>query len=99
MIRHEQFRDFITGLGFEPPRIIEPGRIARFSTNGKRGDDAGWAKLFPDGECGVVGDWRADQIWTWHAQRNRPLTDGERKALRKRIERQKHEANWSLIGP
>lgn len=64
-------RDFVSaierGLGFSPDanRIV-PGRIVRFSTNGKRGDDAGWCKLFEDGRAGVFGDWRTGEQHTWH---------------------------------
>jgi len=36
----EQFRDAIRDAGLEPLGVIEPdGKIHRFATNGKRGDD------------------------------------------------------------
>lgn len=43
-----QFRDAMQSAGLIPPETIEPGKLHRFSSNGKRGDDAGWCKLFPD---------------------------------------------------
>ena len=54
----EQFREFAAGCGYELPQHIEPGRFIRFGTNGKRGDDSGYAKLFPDLEGGIVGDFK-----------------------------------------
>lgn len=62
------FQHFIGACGFEPPDRIEPGRIVRFSTNGRRGDDAGWALLFLDGEGGVVGDFRSGEQHVWQAE-------------------------------
>ena len=40
------------------PETVEPGRLHRFPTNGRRGDTSGWAKLFPDGRAGVAHDAR-----------------------------------------
>jgi putative DNA primase/helicase len=94
MIRgaHE-FGQFIRErLGCEPPRVIEPGRFVRFPTNGKHGDDAGWAKLFADLGGGVVGDFRAGETYVWQATRERPYTDAEQRAWRERIAREQHEA-------
>jgi putative DNA primase/helicase len=88
----EKFRDFICSFGFEPPRSIEPGRFVRFPTNGRRGDDAGWAKFFPDCEGGVVGNFRTGQVEVWRAKRDRPISEAERRAFGERIERQKQEA-------
>ena len=36
----EEFRDAIRVFGLQPPDVIEPGRMHRFATNGRRGDDA-----------------------------------------------------------
>lgn len=86
------FSEFISGLGFEPPAHIEPGRWTSFSTNGKRGDTAGRARLFPDGEGGIVHDWRSGESWTWQAKRDRPFTAQEARFWREKIERAKREA-------
>jgi len=53
--------------GIEPPsEIIPDGKIHRFSTNGKKKDDAGWYVLHLDGFfCGNFGDWRTGNQETW----------------------------------
>src|SRR3989442_27560 len=88
----EDFRAFIAQLGFEPPSRIEPGRFVRFSTNGERDDDAGYAKLFPDLEGGIVGDFRTGQSWPWQLKRSLPLSDTEKRARHERIKREQQEA-------
>lgn len=93
MIGADDFRRFIASrLGCEPPLRLEPGRFVRFPTNGKLGDSAGWAKLFPDCEGGIVGDFRSGETWTWQAKRARPFTEEEMRAWRERIERERREA-------
>jgi putative DNA primase/helicase len=84
-----QFRDFAASLGYELPQDIQPGCRFRFSTNGKRGDDAGWGILFHDGLGGVVGDWRSGQKQVWQAKRDRRLTSDEYHELQAKIEREK----------
>lgn len=54
------------GAGPDPGEIL-PGRMLRFSTNGKRGDDSGWCKLFEDCRGGVFGNWRTGEQHTWRA--------------------------------
>lgn len=88
----EQFRDFAQSLGYELPPRIEPGRRFRFSTNGKRGDSAGWGYLFPDERGGIVGDWRTGGEHVWQAKRERRLTAEEFTSLQIKIEHQKREA-------
>ncbi len=88
----EEFRAFIAEHGFEPPSRIEPGRFFRFPTNGKSGDSAGWAKLFPDLKGGIIGDFRGDQTWTWRAKRDRPFTETETRSWRERVEHEQREA-------
>ena len=88
----ESFRAFIVERGFMPPTMIEPGRWAAFPTNGKGSDTAGRAKLFADGEGGIVHDWRTGESWTWQAERKRALTPSEYQAWREKIEREKREA-------
>lgn len=89
----DDFGAFIASrLGCEPPARIEPGRFVRFPTNGKRGDDAGYAKLFPDLEGGIVGNFRTGESWCWQARRERLFTDAEKRTWRERIERERREA-------
>lgn len=86
------FGSFIAACGFEPPERIEPGRIVRFSTNGKRGDDAGWALLFPDGDGGVVGDWRSGEQQIWQAEKVQTFTPEQKINWQRAIETAKREA-------
>jgi putative DNA primase/helicase len=53
--------------GLTPPdTIIADGKIHRFSTNGKRGDDAGWYILHQDNvPAGSFGNWREGRTETW----------------------------------
>ena len=60
----EQFKDAMRAAGLIPPDAIEPGRIVRFSTSDKRGDDAGWCWLFDDGCGGAYGDHRSVVVFT-----------------------------------
>jgi putative DNA primase/helicase len=87
----EQFRDAIHNAGLIPPDVIEPGKLHRFNTNGKRGDDAGWCKLFPDLAGGVFGDHRSGLYEVWQAQRERPLTPDEREAFRRHCEQDRRD--------
>jgi len=61
------FRAAMEAHGLKPPTNIIPGRLHRFSTNGKRGDDAGWCRQFPDEQAGVFGDWRSGLSEAWFA--------------------------------
>ena len=84
----EQFRDAICAAGLTPPKAIEAdGELHRFSSNGKRGDLAGWYVLHGDGiPAGVFGDWRSGLSETWRADIGRGLTDDEREQQRQRLE-------------
>lgn len=86
------FRAFIAERGFKPPERIEPGRWCPFSTNGKDHDTAGRAKLFPDGEGGIVHDWRTGESWTWQAARERAYTPAEVLSWREKCELAKRDA-------
>ena len=88
----EQFREFAAGCGYELPQHIEPGRFIRFGTNGKRGDDSGYAKLFPDLEGGIVGDFKTGREQVWQAGRERAFTDPEKAAWRAKLERERNTA-------
>ena len=88
----EQFRDFAAGCGYELPQHIEPGRFVRFGTNGKRGDDSGYAKLFPDLEGGIVGDFKSGRVETWQAGTGRAFTESETRAWRDKVGSAKKDA-------
>lgn len=86
-----EFREAMRSAGLIPPESIEPGKLHRFSSNGKRGDDAGWCKLFPDLAGGVFGDHRTGIYEVWQAEREKPYTSAEREAFRQRCEQERQE--------
>jgi putative DNA primase/helicase len=61
------FQEAIAAAGLTPPdTIIADGKIHRFATNGKRGDDAGWYILHLDNiPAGIFGSWREGHSQTW----------------------------------
>lgn len=82
--------------GLEPPAEIVPGKLHRFPSNGKRGDDAGWCKLFEDGRGGVFGDHRSGLSETWQERQERPFAPSEREAFIRQCEdarREREEAD------
>ncbi|MFZ4760050.1 MAG: toprim domain-containing protein, partial [Burkholderiaceae bacterium] len=82
-----QFRDAIRAAGLTPPDEIEPdGKLHRFSSSGRRGDDSGFYVLHDDGvPAGHFGDWRTGISTTWTADIGRTLTEAERTEQRKRV--------------
>lgn len=107
---NKQFIDAIhASLGAAPDSSdLVPGEIVRFSVNGKKKDDSGWAFLFADERGGVFGDWRSGLEETWQAASASPLTKLERQAGAREIElarkqreteqREKHEHSAKLAG-
>jgi putative DNA primase/helicase len=83
-----QFREAIQAAGLNPPDVIEPdGKLWRFASNGKRGDDAGWYVLHADGiPAGSFGDWRSGLSESWRADIGRRLSPQEDAAYRARVE-------------
>lgn len=83
----QQFQDSIRSAGLIPPDVIESdGKLRRFSSNGKRGDGAGWYLLFSDGiPAGCFGDWRTGFTQTWRADIGRNLTPAEEAAHRNKV--------------
>lgn len=73
------FRDAIAASGLTAPDAIEAdGKLHRFSSNGKSGDDAGWYVFHIDGiAAGIFGDWRTGLFETWKADAGRRLTKQE----------------------
>jgi putative DNA primase/helicase len=80
--------------GIDPPdEIIADGRLHRFSSNGERGDDAGWYVLHSDGiPAAAFGDWRTGIAETWRADLGRRMTPEEEAEARRRIEKARAEA-------
>ncbi len=70
----EQFRQFGSAGGFDlPPNIVGDGKVQRFATNGKRGDDAGRYCLHLDGvPNGWIMDMRTGRKVEWTARGQKP---------------------------
>ena len=94
----EYFRLAIAADGMTPPEvIIANGKIHRFSTNGKRGDDSGWYMLHTDGiPAGAFGCWRTGLQSSWCAKSDNAMTDAEREAYRQRIKAMKGQREADL---
>jgi putative DNA primase/helicase len=88
-----ELHDAMRAAGFDPPTSIEPGRVVRFPTNGKRSDRSGWCYLFPDSDGATFGDWRTGREHTWQAKRDTRVTAAERAELRRKAKQAKREAN------
>jgi putative DNA primase/helicase len=93
-----QFRDAIQAAGLIPPDVIEPdGKLHRFASNGKHGDDAGWYSLHGDGiPAGSFGDWRNGLSQTWRADIGRKLTPAEDAAHRAKVEAMRRERDAEI---
>jgi len=87
----EQFRLAIAAAGLTPPdTIIADGKIHRFSTTGRRGDDSGWYVLHLDGiPAGSFGCWREGLTQTWCGKSDNEMTQAELEAHRQRIKAMK----------
>lgn len=77
-----------------PDKGMEPGKLARFSTNDKPHDKAGWCKLFPDGTGAAFGCNREGSKYKWQQRDNNapPPTKAERQAARAKSEQSRQQA-------
>ncbi|NML13866.1 DUF7146 domain-containing protein [Azohydromonas caseinilytica] len=80
------FLSAILALLGHAPETIQPGRIVRFSTNGRRGDKAGWCLLFEDLRGGVFGCYRQGISSVWTAIDRKRMTPAERAELQHRVQ-------------
>lgn len=69
------------------PHTIEPGKLHRFATRDRRGDDAGFCKLFEDMRGGVYGCNRQHpgQVFAWSGVDRDRLTPAERAAMARQV--------------
>jgi len=75
--------------GFAPDALIADGRLHRFPTSRRRGDEAGWYKVFDDGFPAVVaGDWRSGVKITVRIGNGQELTPAQREQF-ERIKRER----------
>ncbi len=77
--------DVMRSRGLTPPSELLPGKIARFPSNNKTHDDAGWCVLFSDGDGAVYGDHRTGWQATWQAKRSEPMTADQKREWSKKI--------------
>jgi putative DNA primase/helicase len=77
-------------LGFAPAFTeIVPGKLIRFSTSDRRGDVAGWCRLFDDQRGGIFGDWRYSTSETWQA--SQAFTPQERAIFSEQVQKTQTE--------
>lgn len=77
----QAFRIAVLATLGHAPEVIKPGRFHRFPTNNRRGDSAGWCKLFADLRGGVFGCYRAGISETWSAIDRATMTHAQRAEL------------------
>lgn len=77
----QDFRTAILAALGHAPECIEPGRFQRFATSARRGDVAGWCKLFSDLRGGVFGCYRASVSESWSAADRVSMTREQRAEL------------------
>lgn len=91
----EQFRDAIAAHYSAPDQIIGDGRLHRFSSSGRPGDNAGWYVVHLDGAvpAGVFGCWREGAKHAWRADIGRSLTAQEERDHRQHLDAMKRQAD------
>jgi putative DNA primase/helicase len=82
-----QFLAAIADSGLTPPEtIIADGERHRFSSNGEKGDTAGWYILFPsDVLAGAFGCWRQNFKKAWRANADRQFSTAERATYKQQV--------------
>jgi len=81
----QEFRLAILGTLGHAPEAIEPGRFLRFATSDRRGDDAGWCKLFDDLRGGVFGCMRQGISEQWSAADRATMSREQRAELARHV--------------
>lgn len=94
---NEQFRAAILAAGLTPPdEIHADGKLHRFPSSERRGDDSGWYVVHTDGvPAGAFGCWREGLTQHWCSKTSQAMTSVEREAHRQKVEamRQQREAD------
>jgi phage/plasmid primase-like uncharacterized protein len=81
----EDFRAAMLACLGHAPDVIEPARFHRFGTSARRGDSAGWCKLFGDLRGGVFGCYRQGISETWRSTEQTTITREQRAALARQV--------------
>ena len=79
------FREAVLDALGHAPATIEPGRLQRFATSERRGDCAGWCKLFDDQRGGVFGCYRKGISEAWRSTDPVTLTREQRAELARQV--------------
>lgn len=81
-----------------PEHLLEPGKMVRFPTTDKRGDTAGWCKLFDDGIGAAFGCHRAGTSYSWQQRASNapPPNEQERQAARAKAKKARQQAAADL---
>lgn len=101
----DNFRTAILAALGHAPEAIEPGRMQRFSTNGKRDDLAGWCLHFVDGRAGIYGCHRAGVSAVWTATERRLMSRAANAELARQVQAATEERKrlqcqtWAEQGP
>lgn len=74
----------VAGLGFGPCKVT-PGTFTRFATSERRGDSAGWCKLFDDLRGGVFGCYRQGVSDSWSATDKATMNREQRTAWARQV--------------
>ena len=82
---HSDFRAAILAALGHAPDVIEPDRLHRFTTNGKRGDLSGWCRQFADRRAGIFGCFRLGVRDVWTDTPRQRMTPAERAALHRQV--------------
>lgn len=85
MTESRSFRAAILAALGHAPEIVEPGKLQRFATSSRRGDSAGWCKLFADLRGGVFGDFRTGVTETWCSTNRSTMTPMQRAAFANQV--------------
>ena len=81
----QAFRAAILAALGHAPEVIEPGRFHRFGTSERRGDSAGWCKLFEDLRGGVFGCYRQGISEAWCVADRATMTREQRAELARQV--------------
>ncbi len=93
---HDAFQIAVLTSTGGAPDSIEPGKLHRFATNGKRGDTAGWALMFDDCRGGVFGCHRQSIRASWTAAAPSSMTPRERVEHARKVEKAMRERDAAL---
>ena len=81
----DRFREAILATLGHAPTVVVPGRLHRFATRERRGDSAGWCKLFDDLRGGVFGCHRRGVTHTWSAAAGATMTREQRAEVARHV--------------